>query len=297
MKYLITIGIVFYCVGLKSQTVFLVYKMDGKAYKQKVGKKILLQVGNSLNESDSIILERNSSVKFICNNYSLVDLKAPHKGPVKKIANACKIPSNNYDAAYFQYIWEQLSHKHTDPENDRKKYMNNLGGAVRGCPGFITEGYLDTVRYYSGNMNLRWRSNSGVSSSTVALHESETDDQPIFEVKAYSSVLNLNDALGKGLQPGMYYWTVNEEGKINDCPKKYLEIWDSLRFNQMINDMREQSGNYFNPAELNYRIGFQLEREHFYADALRYYQQAVALEPKNKQFSSTIRLVKKIYQL
>lgn len=296
MKLIVTIIILFASTAAESQGLFRVYKLQGKAFQLKMGRKIPVKMGNLLNENDSVFLDAKASVKFICNNYSLVDLKSPNATALKKLATQCKAPSNSYDAAYFAYIWEQLSHAHEKPEENRKKYMSNLGGAVRGCPGIEFDNFLDSVKYVDGNFYLSWKLLQPVEAVSIAFYNEESSETPIVEFPVKTDRVKISSLNQKGLLPGNYYWTVNLNQK-SDCPKKYIEIWKAEDFSRLIRGFHKSIENSLDRAERNYRIGFYLEKDHFYGSALKYYEAALKADPGNALYKSTVFFVRKMYKL
>lgn len=296
MKFVITILVLFTCINADSQTLFMVYKIDGKAFQIKMGKKIPIRIGNYFNENDSIYLQSKTSVKFICNKYSVVDVNTPNIIVLKKLVGDCKNQSNSFDADYFKFVWEQFSYSHVNPEENRKKNMENLGGAIRGCSGLDFEKYLDSVKYWSGDFSLIWKLFHPVDSVSIAFYNEDYSEIPAIEFPIKNNSFNVSNLTKKGLSPGIYYWTVNLNNR-NDCPKKYIEIWTDLEFIKLIDTIRNNIGVPLDKADENYRIGFQLEKDHFYYEAFRFYMDALKADPENVLYKNTIQTVKSLYHL
>ncbi len=296
MKLLLTILIVSAGLTVSSQALFMAYKLNGKISQLKKGKKIPVKIGSVLNENDSVFLEQGASAKFICNNYSLIDLVTINASSLKPLATKCNPSSNSGDAVYFSYIWEQLSHQHEDPEENRKKFMNNVGGAIRGCPGIKFEDYLDTVRFYSAGFFLRWKLLSGVDSVSLAFYQGEDNEMPVAVFKAETDSFDISGLQQKNILPGGYYWTVLMNGR-EYCPKKYIELFSKTEFDNLTAELWKNTDTTAGKAEQFYRIGFYLEREHFYSEAFKFYNEAFKEEPQNELYENTVKVVKKLYHL
>ena len=284
------------CSNVQAQTLFMAYKITGKVFQIKKGQQISFKTGNYLNENDSIIVGPNSSVVFICNKLSLLELSRQQLYPLKKFTSSCKSPANSYAAEYFAYILEAFGKVHDKPEEHRKKYMNNLGGIVRGdCGGITFENYIDSVRYCFGNFSLRWKLLNTVGTASIVFN-STTSERPAFSLPVKNNSFSVSNLSKEGLTEDAYTWKMNIAG-VNDCQEKYFELWSKTEFDKLITHIEKNFDEKLQKAEKNYRIGFYLERMHFFGEALYYYQKALKHSPSNELYKKTSLLVAKTYKL
>jgi len=279
---------------LKAETKFVVYQVKGNVSFTQNNITTTLKIGQMFNDANAAIhVSYNSSAILICNNYSVINLTSPDTYSLLKLADSCKEPVGSVTSVYFRFVWDELTQAHSSIEEHRRKYMHNIGAVTRGCEGLQFFSNYDTINYSSGFFPVKWSSASSAPVKLV-LYNDETAEMPLLKIDVADGLINLNTIKDSLQTPGGYYWNIRT-GNSENCPRKYLKLWDKKSFQSFCDSVQNLIPANLDNAEKMYMLAFILEYNYFYAESYNYYKLANNKNPSNKKYQNSIQLFMKTY--
>lgn len=243
-----------------------------------------MKIGQSLDDNNILWLEKDAAVTLICSNYSIYSIERPGKNELKKLL--CPKQHYSISAEYFKFVWEELTHPHESPEENRRKFMRNKGAVVRGCR-ILIENIFDSINYSHGNANIRWSTNVPSERLTFVLYKEETGDEKIATLKRSANSISLDSIkVYAGTQQNVY-WSVNIDGE-ELCPRKYISFWTKPAYDAYLNSIQKDLPQTSGTAEWYFMTGFFLEANSFVAEAYEFYRQAAEAEPNELRYRRTL---------
>ncbi len=285
------LAIFLFCLPMAAlaQSTFIAYQVNGSVNYVAGNKKVKLKIGQKIPATTVVIIAANSSVILISDYYNTTVLNTAGKYSLTSLKDQGKKPVNSVTSEYFKYIWDQFSHAHDAPETNRKKNMNNYGAAVRsGCPGIIIESFLDTVNYFSGDFSFKWKLVDKKDEAKFLVFKNEQSAFPALTLTGAGDTVSINAVSGKLPDLEYFFWQLQTNSG-RSCKKYFTEIWTPEKFTTFCNDfLKNFESLSLTEAEKSYSLGYYLERNHFFADALRLYKRALELNPAQKLYQKTI---------
>ncbi len=270
-----------------AQQTFLVYQVNGKV-KLKTGKenKSVL-IGQLLKGNQSVWLDKGASVVLICEGYNSFRISKAGNQNLAGYLDSCRNEQHSVSAAYFKYIWGELTHPHTTPENNRRKYMENTGAVVRGCPGITIDPLYDTINNNKGDARIKWTTNISGDQLAFVIFDSEKNGRLLYSTRVTNNYIHL-DTIKKYKQGSReVFWNLTINGN-EMCERKFIKFWQSAEYTAFTNDLNNSMKAILNKAERYYAIGFELEANHFIAEALAYYKKAALLQPEELRYQQPL---------
>lgn len=257
---------------------FVVYHSQGRSTLN--GKPISLKKGDKLRTSDVITVGKGAKLVLICKNFNAIQLTASGRFPVTSLLQRCQQNTGTYTASYFKYVWEEFTHPHGYPDKDPTKFMRNSGAVSRGCPTVETKLAIDTIVYATGSLPIYF--NTTLAMPFVTLFSEAENGDVIRQWKTNGAKLAL-DSIGAVLKkPGTYYWQLTDENA-QGCPPNVLTILPAQDYQSALKNILPQNLS-LPPAEEAFLKGYLLEEAFFLAEAKKFYDRAVQLEPKNAAY-------------
>ncbi len=248
--------------------------------------EVRLKIGKMLNPSQSIKVGNKSTVTMICENIGRPITFQQGNYELKKYTNVCKTQASSMTVKYLKYVWWQLTT--TDAFLEEAKKIAGVGGGVsRGCGGIVPEILFDTICYYKENFLLRWHTTGSFAKNELEIYEGTQSILPVYTFSLNKNQFSL-DSLKGLLQPSTeYYWNILLDDK-ETCPRKVLQIWSDEDFGSLRDSIKNNMDVSGGNAEKNYMFGYFMELNHFYGEALKYYQAALNIEPTNERYINTV---------
>lgn len=258
---------------------FVVFYNSGNATKMINGKALALKKGDQLQVNDQVSLPEKTQLVLVCANFSVVQLKTKGNYTVKSLLTKCKAQNTSASSAYFKYVWSQFAHAHQAPAADPRSFMKTYGAASRGKE-VKTNLNTDTIYYYQGKLQIAWQPARVL---TLQVYATNANEKLILTAKQAKKA-NIDSIAAVLKQPGTYYWDFagQESAKF-----KLLHILTKRQYEQIKNAILANVVTT-TPAETAYLTGYMLEENHFLADAFKYYEKAVKLEPQNQNYKNAI---------
>ncbi len=101
----------------------------------------------------------------------------------------------------------------------------------------------------------------------------------------------------KLLQPAKtYYWNATVKGEDENTARHYLHYKTKDEFQTFLNTIKKADGAE-SDAEMNFRLGFVLEENHYLAEAYNHYLKATQLDAANSFYRSTFMSFKKDFEI
>lgn len=281
------------------QTDFIVYRVEGSPYLEVGGRKLPLRTGGKLTAKGTVVTGNSASVTLICRSYQPLQIGAGARVQLPKETARCAKPTEGFSTLYFRFFWDNITREKGNPEKDRRKYMDNLGGVIRGeekCPAFNFR--TDTINHFQGDFTIislppEEPAPNGMS---VGVYEDFDSRTPLRVIEAPGDSVDLSRLLeGRPRGTSVHWMPSFNKGK--SCTRHYLRLWKEDEFDALCE--RYLSGftsSMTTEAERCHILGFFLERERFYADALRLYRMALEKEPGNIQYARSVEWFTKAYR-
>ncbi len=289
-KKLLIIFLLSACVAV-GQTNYLVYQVKGKAL-QTNGKRSTLQIGQVLKHDAVLWLDKGAIVTLICDNYSTFSVTTAGGYVLAKHSEICPKNENSITADYCKFIWEQLTHPHESPEDNRLKFMHNTGAVVRGCPGVLIDPLFDTINYNGDSLFISWKTGLLKERLKFVLYTDESYGDQLFSTPVKEDHMNLDTIKKYSGKRDDVYWNINVDGN-EICPRKYIRFWDKSKFDLYLDSLKKLIPPNSGKAESDYITGFFLEENFFLTTALHFYQQAALTDTATFRYMRTVVDLKK----
>lgn len=272
---------------VSAQQTFLVYQLNGNV-KLKTGKenKSVL-IGQLLKSNHTLWVDKGASVVLICEGYNAFRITKSGTHNLAGYLDSCRNEDHSVSAAYFKYIWGELTHPHTTPEDNRRKYMENTGAVVRGCPGIKIDPLYDTVNNNSGDARIKWTTSMANDQLAFVLFDSEKNGRLLYKGAVTKNYIQLDTIKKYKKGNREVYWNLTINGN-EMCSRKLIKFWQSAEYTAFTNDLNNSFKAILNKAERYYAIGFELEANHFIAEALAYYKKAALLQPQELRYQQPL---------
>jgi hypothetical protein len=244
-----------------------------------------LKIGRVLKPTAVIKTAKESKLTMVCKQGKPISVLQEGVYPVTNWKDSCKTDQVSMTTNYFQYIWRQLYFRSPEGQEELKKDgaiatvregapLRSEGEDIKDVRIFFNTS-LDTVNYTEGDFPLTWFT-PGYDGKFLFQIFRTRDGKLIFKDSVSDNMI-LISKFAKYLQPGKSYrWLIGTKGvsirkpRVINCVKpvilkKYIDDIDSLNMPE-------------DPAAVYFRIGYMLEKKHYYAQVLDYYVKAVMLD-------------------
>ena len=270
-----------------AQQSFLVYQLKGNV-KLKIGKQYSqLRIGQSVKSANTILLGKDAAVMLICEGYASFTINKAGNHLLKDYVDSCIRETNSVTSKYFKYIWDELTHPHSTPESNRRKYMQNTGAVVRGCPGIKVDQVFDTINNHNGQVTIKWKTDLPNAQLSFVLYDNEKEGRLLhssYMDKNYVLLDTIKKYAGNNEE---IYWNLAINGN-EVCSRKYIKLWQTGDYTDLLAHLNAATGTILDKAERYYAIGFLLESQHFLAEAKEYYKKASTLKPTEKRYRQAL---------
>jgi len=283
MRILIMLFFVLMGDALMAQQTFLVYRLNG-AVTQKTGKQFkAIKIGQLLNSSHAISIDKGGSLVLICEGYNSFTISKAGNHLLSRYLDSCRKEAQSISAGYFKYVWNEMTHPHTTPESNRRKYMQNTGAVVRGCPGINIATVFDSVYNSAGNMKIQWTAVVPAGQLAFALFDTEKEGKCLYSTLVTRNDVQLDTIKKYAGSNDEVYWNLTINGN-EMCSRKLVKFFNVTDYTAFESELKSSLSMIVNEAERNYALGFLLETNHFLAEAKMYYQKAAALDPSKANY-------------
>ena len=267
----------------RAQQTFLIYRLTGNVTLNTIKQGSVPRIGQLLKSNDKLWLDKGASLVLICEGYNAFTINKAGNHLMSGYLDSCTKEERSVTSEYFKYIWEELTEPHTTPENNRKKYMQNTGAVVRGCPGITIDPVFDTVNFREGNAIVKWKTSLPKEQISFVLYDSEKDGKLLFRSPVTKDHILLDSIKKHAGDNEEVYWNIAINGN-EMCNRKFIKFWSNSDYNKFLNKIKKELQLIQDKAEYYYATAFMLERDHFIAESLVYYKKAAALQPGKKRY-------------
>ncbi|HEX6846269.1 MAG TPA: hypothetical protein VF144_04795 [Chitinophagaceae bacterium] len=279
------------------ENMFVIYSVKGtvSVVENKVETKA--RIGTIINSNSSIKLGAGSFATLLCNETKMFSLNKAGSYTTKSLADSCKTNNSSVSANYMKYIWNEMTKSKGTPEKNRKAYMSNVGAVGRGDINNVwVDQRLDSVNYVSGTIPLSWK---------CFVEEAEEFEFRLYDASKTKVIFSKNvkkkhvdiSEISKLLQPGQtYYWNATVKGENENEARHYLHFKTKEEYQRFLNTIKKVEGAE-GEAEMNFRLGFVLEENHYLAEAYNHYLKATQLDPTNSFYRNTFMSFKKDFEI
>ncbi|MBC7849945.1 MAG: hypothetical protein H7Y31_09415 [Chitinophagaceae bacterium] len=278
--------------NMVAQDNFLVYQLKGKATVTVNARSQPLRVGQILSKTALLRLDKAASVGVLCANYIPMFFSNPEVR-LDTVSLSCIKQQPSITASYFRFVWNELRHHPSAPENDRRRYMNNIGGAIRGCPGINFSISPDTIRYLNAPLEISWKTQLARDRLTINIYEDESGGSILATLSVTKNFISVDTLKKYSLGRSEVYWSILVDDQ-EHCSRNFLSFTELEIYNNIIRDAEIATNAFTDAAEKNFLKGFYLEQQRFYGEALLMYTEALDLEPNNKRYRKPVDDLTKI---
>jgi len=278
------------------ENMFVVYSVKGtvSVVENKVETKA--KIGTIVNGNSSIKLGAGSFATLLCNETKMFSLNKAGSYTTTSLKDSCKTNNSSVSANYMKYIWSEMTKSKGTPEKNRKNYMANVGAVGRGDINNVwVDPRLDSVNYVSGTIPLSWKAYTEADEFDFKLYDdSKTKILLVKPVK--KKHVNISELL-KLIQPGkIYYWSATVKDEPENTARHYVRYVPKEEYQTFFNSLKKTDA-VETEAEMNFRLGFVLEENHYIAEAFNHYMKATQLDPTNSLYRYTFMSFKKDFEI
>jgi len=200
---------------------------------------------------------------------------------------------SSVSSIYFRFVWDELTTEHGSIEENRRKYMHNVGAVTRGCPWIKFFTNYDTINYSNGFFPIKWVTTTD-ETDKIVFYKNETAEKRLLSVIAKNDSISLSVLKDSLKITGEYYWNI-QSGNAEACARKYLKLWDDRSFRLLRDSILNSIPVNISEAEKLYILAFILEYNYFYAESYAYYKLAFEKDPSNLKYQNSLQLFIKVY--
>lgn len=297
MKELILLPILFIVFNADAQNnMFVVYSLKGNVSIVDNKAETKAKIGTILDGDETIKIGAGSFATLICNETKAFSLTKAGNYSTASLKDSCKISGGTLSSNYMKYVWNELTKPKGTPEKNRKNFMSNVGAVSRGDINNVwVDPRLDSINYVSGTIPLSWKCFVETEEFEFRLYdESKTNMLMMKNVK--KKHVDISDIL-KQIQPGKtYYWNATVKGEPENTARHYLRYVPKDEYQTFLNSIKKSDAAE-SDAEMNFRLGFVLEENHYLAEAFNHYLKATQLDPTNGLYRFTFMSFKKDFEI
>lgn len=278
------------------EDMFVLYSMKGNVsiVSNKVESKA--KIGTILKEDAVIKVPQGSFATLICNETRMFSLTKSGNYTVSNLKDSCKENKSSFSANYVKYMWSEFTKEHGTPEKNRKNYMANVGAVGRGDINNVwVDPRLDSVNYVSGTIPLSWKAYTEAEDFDFKLYD-DSKTKVLLAKTVKKKHVDISELL-KLIQPGkIYYWSATVKGEPENQDRKYVHYVTKDNYVSFYNSVKQHDASETD-AEMNFRLGFVLEENHYIAEAFNHYMKATQLDPTNSLYRFTFMSFKKDFEI
>jgi hypothetical protein len=278
------------------ENMFVIYSVKGNVsiVENKVETKA--KIGTILNGNSSIKVGAGSFATVLCNETRMFSLNKAGNYTTAGLKDSCKANTNSVSANYMKYVWNELTKSKGTPEKNRKNYMSNVGAVGRGDINNVwVDPRLDSINYVSGTIPLSWKSFPEAEEFEFRLYD-ESKSKVLLLKTVKKKHVDISDILNL-IQPGKtYYWNATIKGETENTARQYLRYVPKENYQPFLSALKKHDAAE-SDAEMNFRLGFVLEENHYLAEAYDHYLKATQLDATNSLYRFTFMSFKKDFEI
>lgn len=174
--------------------------------------------------------------------------------------------------------------------------MSNVGAVGRGDINNVwVDPRLDSVNYVAGTIPLSWKSYTETDDFDFKLYD-DSKTKVLLAKPVKKKHVDISE-LSKLIQPGkVYYWSATVKGEPENADRKYLRYVTKNDYVAFYNSVKQHDVPE-SESEMNFRLGFVLEENHYIAEAYNHYLKATQLDPTNSLYRFTFMSFKKDFEI
>jgi hypothetical protein len=301
MKRIIFLASLFSATVLNAQTnMFVVYSVKGTVSVIENNVETKAKIGTILDGNETIKIGAGSFATLICNETKAFSINKAGNYSTASLNDSCKMSGGSVSSNYMKYVWNEMTKPKGSPETNRKKFMTNVGAASRGGRNGINnvwvDSRLDSINYVSGTIPLSWKCFVDNAEEFEFRLYDGTQSKVIYSKEVKKKHVDIGDIL-KLMQPGnVYYWNASLKGEPENEARYALHYIPKEEFQTFFNSIKKGEAAE-NDAEMNFRLGFVLEENHYIAEAYNYYLKATQADPTNTLYRYTFMSFKKDFEI
>jgi hypothetical protein len=276
----------FFAGRVSAQENLLVYAVKGEVTAVFNNVESPVKIGKVLMPGTTLRLKKDATLTMLCRRGKPLNVEGEGNYSLTLWKDSCKTPKNSLTSNYFSYIWSEFytyspEHKESLRKNelavtrgnDAKtgKKSNSKKLQVVFSPG------MDTVNYAGKDFPLSWTCFQYNGKYIFRLY----DEKGIKLLYSDSSKDNFRmiSKLKDIIQPGRSYkWTIIAP-KAGFIRKRVLNYISQQTIDDYIDRLQSPADFTENPASQYFRIAYMLEKKHYLADALVWYEKATDTDP------------------
>jgi hypothetical protein len=278
------------------ENLFVVYSVKGNVSVVDNKVETKAKIGTIVNGNSSIKLGAGSFATLLCNETRMFSLSKAGTYTTASLKDSCKTNTSSVSSNYMKYVWSELTKSKGSPEKNRKNYMSNVGAVGRGDINNVwVDPRLDSINYVSGTIPLSWKAYTEAEEFEFRLYD-DSKTKVLFSKNVKKKHVDISEIL-KLLQPGkIYYWNATIKGEPENTARQYLRYVPKEEYVSFFNSVKSHDAAE-SDAEMNFRLGFVLEENHYLAEAFNHYLKATQLDATNSLYRFTFMSFKKDFEI
>lgn len=301
MKSLFFLASLFLTTAISAQNnMYVVYSIKGNVTVVDNKVETKAKIGTILDGDETIKIGTGSFATLICNETRAFSLSKAGNYTTASLKDSCNISSGSVSSNYMKYVWNEMTKPKGSPETNRKKFMTNVGAAGRGGRNGINnvwvDSRLDSINYVSGTIPLSWKCFVDNAEEFEFRLYDASQTKVLLSKDVKKKHVDISDIL-KLIQPGnVYYWNASVKGEPENEARYALRYILKEEYQTFFNSIKNGDAAE-SDAEMNFRLGFVLEENHYIAEAYNYYLKATRLDTTNSLYRYTFMSFKKDFEI
>jgi hypothetical protein len=281
---------------MAQENMFVIYSVKGNVSVVENKVETKAKIGTIVNGNSLIKIAAGAFATVLCNETRMFSLNKAGSYTTASLKDSCKVNTNSVSANYMKYIWSEMTKSKGTPEKNRKAYMSNVGASRRGEINNVwVDPRLDSVNYVSGTIPLSWKCFVDTEEFEFRLYD-ETATKVIFSKIVKKKHVDISELI-KLMQPGkIYHWNATVKGEPENEARHYFRYVPKEEFQSFLNSIKKQDAAE-SDAEMNFRLAFILEENHYIVEAYNYYLKATQIDATNAFYRSTFMSFKKDFEI
>jgi len=280
----------------QNSNMFVVYSIKGTVSVLDKNVESKAKIGTILDGDETIKVGTGSFATIICNETKVFSLTKAGNYSTASLKDSCKISSGSVSSNYMKYVWAEMTKSKGTPEKNRKYYMANVGAVSRGDINNVwVDPRLDSVNHVSGSIPLSWKAYTEADEFDFKLYD-DSKTKVLLAKSVKKKHVNISELL-KLIQSGkIYYWSATVKDEPENTARHYVRYVPKEEYQTFFNSLKKTDA-LESDAEMNFRLAFVLEENHYLAEAYNHYLKATQLDATNSFYRSTFMSFKKDFEI
>lgn len=262
----------------------LVYAVKGKVTAFYNNQETVVKIGKVLHPGTVLKTDKGASLTLLCSKGRPLSINKEGTYPVNNWKDSCRSTSGSLSSSFFKYIWGQMYIY--SPEHKEEQRKKSELAVVRGEEPVVANKKvaklefkkgMDTVHYDGNNFPLSW---NGINyNKPYVFNLYDTKGKTIYSLTTRYSYIPIDSFRHVLAEGNNYRWSVSAKG-LPVSRKRVLKYIPKEKAAAYLEKVMQPLPFEEDTAASYYRRAFLLEKAHYLAQALLWYEKAMQADPE-----------------